>query len=144
MTRQASLLAAVCLAFLSPGLLCAATLTNITVAPTAVQLEGAHRTHSLLVQGQAADGRLIDLTHKAHYQSDDPRVARVTPAGVVQPVADGQTTVHAEVEGKTLPVEVRSSAGSAATRRAATARPRARMGSSSRCSASIRRRTTPP
>src|SRR5205823_4485910 len=73
---------------------------------------GPATSHSLLVDGRSADGLTLDLTHDAHYQSEDPRVAVVSPAGVVEAVADGKTTLRVLVAGQTLsvPVEVRESA----------------------------------
>src|SRR5688500_1163194 len=79
--------------------------TSISVDPPAVKLTGAGTIHSLLVHGQTADGPL-DLTHDARYHSDNPKVASVSAAGVVEALSDGTTQVQVSVAGKSLNVRV--------------------------------------
>jgi hypothetical protein len=87
----------------------------VTVDPPAVRLRGPGASYSLLVDGRTADGRPVDRTGAARFRSHNPRVASVSPAGVVRSVADGTTAVTVEVDGKTLQVEV-TVEGSAAPR----------------------------
>ncbi len=78
----------------------------VTASPAAVRLDGPGARYSLLVDGKTADGRLIDLTRRARFRALDPRVAAVSPAGVVATVADGTTVVTVEAAGRTLRVPV--------------------------------------
>src|SRR5205085_2362946 len=49
------------------------------------RLDGPLAAHSLLVNGQRADGRTVDLTRDARFDSADPHVAvSPTPAGSPQ------------------------------------------------------------
>jgi hypothetical protein len=77
-----------------------------TVDPPAVHLRGAFTSWSLLVSNSARGGRPIDWTHVVRYRSLNPEVARVSPAGVVQPVADGSTEIVVETDGHALRVPV--------------------------------------
>jgi hypothetical protein len=79
---------------------------DVTVNPPSVRLSGPGAVYSLLVDGQGANGRPVDLTHEARFRSLKPQVAAVTAAGVVQARADGTTEVLVEVKGKTLRVAV--------------------------------------
>ena len=115
--RLPSCLALLCLASLPAGRIQAAgTFTSVSVDPPAVRLSGPGASYSLLVAGKTAAGRLIDLTHDAHFRSLNSRVADVTPAGVVRAVADGSTAVVVGVAGRTLNVAV-TVKGSTAPRR---------------------------
>ena len=80
---------------------------DVTVSPPSLRLSGPGAGYSLLVDGKGADGRLVDLTHEAHFRSLKPQVAAVTAAGFVQGKSDGATEVLVEVKGKTLRVPVR-------------------------------------
>ena len=84
----------------------------VSVDPPAVRLSGPGATYSLLVTGKTAAGRLFDLTHESQFRSLNTKVATVSPAGVVQGVADGSTSVVVSVAGRslTVPVSVKDSA----------------------------------
>jgi hypothetical protein len=82
---------------------------DVSVDPPAVELRGATATYSLLVTGKDAEGRLVDRTRAAQYRSRDDKVATVTEAGVVRPVADGSTTIVVMADGKEVTVAVRVS-----------------------------------
>jgi hypothetical protein len=84
----------------------------VTVDPPALKLTGPGASYTLLVHGKTAAGRLLDLTHDAHYRSLNAKVVTVTPGGTVQGVADGSTSVVLSVAGRTLsvPVSVKDSA----------------------------------
>jgi hypothetical protein len=91
---------------LAAGSARAADVVEVTADPPAVRLRGLHSRYSLLITGRTAAGRLVDRTTAARFRSADPRVARVSPAGVVVPAGDGATTVLAEADGRTLAVPV--------------------------------------
>ncbi|HEV3143279.1 MAG TPA: Ig-like domain-containing protein, partial [Gemmataceae bacterium] len=79
---------------------------NITVDPAAVRLQGSGASYALLVNGQTADGRVVDLTHAASYRSMKAAVATVGERGLVRAAADGETHIEVEVAGKSLAVPV--------------------------------------
>jgi hypothetical protein len=79
---------------------------ELTVDPARLRLRGLRARWSLLVAGRTADGRLVDRTSAARFESADPRVARITAAGVVHPVGDGTTSVLVEVDGRHRSVAV--------------------------------------
>ncbi|HJT79183.1 MAG TPA: DUF1549 domain-containing protein, partial [Gemmataceae bacterium] len=74
--------------------------------PAAVCLDGPLAAYTLLVNGQRADGRVVDLTRGARFASADPRVATVSDTGRVAGVADGATTVTITAAGRRLTVPV--------------------------------------
>jgi hypothetical protein len=85
----------------------------VSVDPAVVRLQGPNVAFSLLVNGQTADGRVVDLTHAATYRSFDPFIATVSEYGLVRAVADGRTRIEIDVAGKKLlvPTSVIDSAG---------------------------------
>jgi hypothetical protein len=89
--------------------------SRVSADPAAVRLDGPKAVYSLLIHGQAADGRLIDLTHTARYRSLDERVVTVKD-GVLRGVGDGSTAVEVEAAGQKVRVPV-SVTGAAAARR---------------------------
>jgi hypothetical protein len=89
----------ICLFLLAPVAASAQVVTT-TVDPAFVSLRGPGAVYSLLVDEHATDGRLVDRTRDAHFRSLNPKVATVTPAGVVRAVGDGQTTVVVEIDGR--------------------------------------------
>jgi hypothetical protein len=83
------------------------SVVEVVVTPAAVRLQGPGATYSLLVDGKTADGRVVDLTRRAHFRSLGPTVARVTEAGLVQAVGDGSAEVVVEAGGRRVLVPVR-------------------------------------
>jgi hypothetical protein len=69
-------------------------------------LTGPNASYSLLVDGKTAAGQLMDLTGSARFRSLHPKVAAVTPAGVVHALGDGSATIVVEAAGRTLKVPV--------------------------------------
>jgi hypothetical protein len=100
------LLPAVCILLFSTTATRAADILEITAEPSAVRLAALHERCSLLVHGRTAEGRLVDRTQAARYRSSAPGVAAVSPAGVIQPLADGNASIQVEVEGRTVTVAV--------------------------------------
>jgi hypothetical protein len=86
-------------------------MAELIVNPPNVQLRGPGATYSLLITGKTADGRLVDLTHDATYQSSQPNIAKVTTRGVLRAVTDGKTEIVVQHAGKraTVQVEVQGS-----------------------------------
>jgi hypothetical protein len=84
---------------------------EITADPTAVRLVGPQATYTLLVHGKTADGRLIDLTRAAGFQTRNGKVARVSSTGILRGVGDGVAEVEIEAAGqkKLVRVEVADS-----------------------------------
>ncbi|MGH7173396.1 MAG: DUF1549 domain-containing protein [Gemmataceae bacterium] len=106
MTPTGRILLAACLFVLSPILAASADIVEVKADPATVRLHGPNARYSLLITGRTAENQLVDRTHAARYESLDPRIARVTAAGVIHAVADGKSTVRVEAEGRTLNVAV--------------------------------------
>lgn len=70
-------------------------LVKLTLSPEKLQLVGARGLQGLRVTGQFADGSLRDVTNECKFATADGKIAAVTAKGVVQPKADGATTVTA-------------------------------------------------
>jgi hypothetical protein len=88
------------------------TFTQVRVDPPSVRLVGPGAGHSLLIDGTSSEGVILDLTHDTSYQSDNPKIATVSPGGIINAVSDGTTTIRISTAGKSLTaaVEVRGSA----------------------------------
>jgi hypothetical protein len=106
MTSASRVLLAASLLALSPVLARAVEFVEVTADPATVHLRGPRARHSLLITGRTAEGRLVDRTHTARFRALDPRVVRVTLAGVLHAVADGTTSVRVRIDGRTLNVAV--------------------------------------
>jgi hypothetical protein len=117
MAPAGRILLAACLLGPSTAPVAAAEFVEVTVDPPAVRLHGPGARYSILITGRTADGRLVDRTHAARYEVVDPRVARVTSAGVVLAVGDGKTTVKVRQRGAcgTWPSPSRAVTGRAAS-----------------------------
>jgi hypothetical protein len=85
---------------------------EVTVDPAIVKLSGPGAVFSLLVHGKGPDGRLVDLTRSAKYQSQNSKTASVSDAGIIRALSDGKTQIVVEVKGqkKTVDVQVSESA----------------------------------
>ena len=78
----------------------------LIVEPTMVQLRGPQAVYSLLVTGKMSDGKLVDFTHDAKYQSSQPAIAKISSHGVLRGVADGKTEITIEAANLTAKVQV--------------------------------------
>lgn len=87
-------------------------MTDVIVDPARVRLSGPNSVYMLLVHGRTADGRLVDLTTDARFQSQQPAIATVTSAGVIHGKRDGATQIHVEVRGRkrTVAIEITDAA----------------------------------
>jgi hypothetical protein len=90
----------------APPLAAQEKFAEMLVDPPTVQLRGPQAVWSLLVTGKTADGRLVDLTHEAAYQSANPEIVKVTGSGVLRSIADGKTEITIEARGKSARVQV--------------------------------------
>ncbi len=78
----------------------------LAVTPATTVLDHPEETQQLLVTGQSADGRAIDLTRLAKYRVEDPKIAEVDELGLVRPLKDGKTQVVVEHGGQSQRVAV--------------------------------------
>ncbi len=90
----------------------APSVAEITINPAQLRLSGPGASYTLLVEGKTPDGRLIDLTAYARFQSQQPEVAAVTSAGVVFGKRDGVAQLVVMVQGqkRSVTVEVKDAA----------------------------------
>src|SRR5687767_1724480 len=82
---------------------------ELRVEPASVTLGHHRRPHSLVVTTTTPDGLTVDLTTQARYESADPNVTAVDPAGRLLPVGNGtaRVTVSAGDKSATVDVEVK-------------------------------------
>ncbi|MFO0953760.1 MAG: hypothetical protein U0835_21910 [Isosphaeraceae bacterium] len=117
----------------------------VSVEPAQVVLHGPRAVQHLVVSGRHGGALESDLTGRATFESLDPKVAAVSPSGLVSARGPGETTVVVRAAGRESPrrsawsTSARAkyspstsaprpsprSAGAAATRGPATDRPRA-------------------
>jgi hypothetical protein len=88
------------------GRAAAETFADVSVDPASIRLTGPTAGYTLLVTGKTADGRLVDLTHDATYQSSNAQIAAVSGVGFVRAKSDGTTEIAIEAGGRTLKVPV--------------------------------------
>src|SRR5262249_51234657 len=94
-----------------------AEVQTLAVHPDKVAFEGSDGAQQLIVSATLADGQFCDLSGDATFAVADPKIASVTPAGRVVPLADGDTEVtirygeklarvpvHCEKCGENLPI----------------------------------------
>ncbi len=88
-----------------------ASMSRISVEPSAIRLDVARSRQQVAVTAHFADGSLRDLTAEATYEMDAQEIATVDSSGVIRPVADGATTVRIAVDDcdVEVPIEVRDS-----------------------------------
>lgn len=98
------------IAFLLPGLAMGQDkVVELTVSPRVVQLSGPTTVAQVLVTGTTGDGKLIDLTNAAKFETAQSSVIKLTQTGVIRPLADGKAEVVVSAGGLSakVPVEVR-------------------------------------
>jgi hypothetical protein len=76
----------------------------LTVFPTAVSLKGLDDSRQLILTGEVMGGRLQDLSGDVKYAVADPKVARVTAAGRVMPLANGSTEITASYGDRSVKI----------------------------------------
>jgi hypothetical protein len=102
MARRLFLAAGLVVALLAPAGKAAAARPiaprlRLTVTPTSFRLTDPDAQQQLLVSESAPDGRVLERA--ARFISLDPKVARVSPQGLVTPVGDGSTRIRALWKG---------------------------------------------
>jgi Protein of unknown function (DUF1549)/Protein of unknown function (DUF1553) len=83
-----------------------ATLSKVEVFPGDVHLSTARDRQSLVVQATYADGITRDVTSQAKMTPANPALIRLDGC-VLNPVADGETTLDVAFEGQTIRVPVK-------------------------------------
>jgi hypothetical protein len=85
-------------------------LRGLSVFPEKIELSGPRAEQPLGVLGDYADGRQWDLSRAASFKVESEKIATVT-AGVLRPVADGETNVVISVglQSVKVPVTVKDS-----------------------------------
>jgi hypothetical protein len=71
--------------------------SEVVLLPGAVTLDGPHATARLLVERRDRGAFVADLTAKAKFACDNPKVLRVSEDGVISPLGDGTATVSARL-----------------------------------------------
>jgi hypothetical protein len=82
-------------------------ITKLTAYPAALTIRGAEDAPQLVLTGNTAAGRFLDLTDTAKYAVGDAKIVKVDPAtGRVFPLANGSTSITATANGQTAQVAV--------------------------------------
>ena len=79
---------------------------DLQVHPNEIRLSHRRHPHSILVTAQMADGRSVDLTSQATFQSSNEKIASVSLLGWVKPIGSGATTVTVTAAGKSAQINV--------------------------------------
>jgi len=82
------------------------SVSRLRVSPASVRLDGPTARFRLLVDAVTDGERMIDVTHSASYRSRNPRIAVVSPTGVIHAVANGKTRIDVEFQSRTVTVPV--------------------------------------
>ncbi|WP_020471017.1 DUF1549 domain-containing protein [Zavarzinella formosa] len=80
------------------------TITKLEARPASITLKNPFDYTQLLLSATLDNGDVIDVTRLA--KAELPAIAKMSPAGLVRPVADGSASIKAAVGGKTLDVPV--------------------------------------
>jgi hypothetical protein len=75
-------------------------LTSIQAAPGDFALSGKWASQRIVVTGILADGTLRDVTPQTSFKTSNKKVAAISTAGVVTPVADGEANIEVNTLGK--------------------------------------------
>ena len=79
---------------------------ELEVHPAQIKIGHRRHPHSILVSGRTADGRLVDLTSQARFESSNPEIAEPTLLGWVQAKSSGSAEVAVSAAGKSAQVKV--------------------------------------
>src|ERR1039458_2297358 len=74
-------------------------LVSIQAEPAQVVLDGKWASQQVLVTGTYSDGSMHDVTAQASFKSLAPKIAAVSPKGIVTPASDGKTAMAISVKG---------------------------------------------
>ena len=108
--RYGLLLTALCSTFaLTAGPLRAESKLSVgklQVQPQSIRLTHRRHPHSLLVTALNSAGQTIDFSSQATFTSKNPKVAKATALGWIEPVANGKTVIEISVAGQKQSVKV--------------------------------------
>jgi len=79
---------------------------ELRVQPSSIILNHRRHPHSILVTGETADGRLVDLTSQASFKTSNEKIASVNTLGLVQAKGTGNTEIVISAGGKSIKVKV--------------------------------------
>jgi len=81
---------------------------ELHILPGSLRLDGPNARQRCLVEARLGEAWVGDRTSKATFEVGNPTVARVSPEGMVTPLATGLTTLKARFEGRevTVPISV--------------------------------------
>src|SRR5438309_737531 len=82
------------------------TAGEVALLPSSARLDGPRATQRFLVEARDQGAWVADLTRKAVFSSDNPRVANVAADGTIAPVGNGSATITAKVDGRTARASV--------------------------------------
>ncbi len=74
---------------------------DLAILPPSATLDGPKASQRFLVEARRGEVHVGDRTSKAAFAIDNPRVATVSPEGVVTPTGDGTATLTASVGDQT-------------------------------------------
>ena len=79
---------------------------ELRVEPARIELTGKGARHGLIVSSIDGDGRVVDATREAAFQSDRPEIVAVSKRGECVAVANGKAEISVSFGGKTASVLV--------------------------------------
>ena len=82
----------------------------LTANQPAITLKGHDDSAQLVITGQLDGGKLQDVTGNVQYEIADAKVARISSAGRVIPLANGSTTITAKFGDKSVQVSLKTEA----------------------------------
>lgn len=91
---------------LALALLSTARAGDLALLPPSIALDGPKSSQRVLVEAREGEAYVGDETARATFTIDDPRVATVSPEGVVTPSGDGTATLTATVGDRTATATV--------------------------------------
>src|SRR5438876_660532 len=68
-------------------------LSELLVDPCRFTLRGPSAVQTLLVTGKTLDGRVVDLTHEAKYETKQTMIVKVNTSGVLRAQSDGEAEI---------------------------------------------------
>jgi len=80
---------------------------SLRLVPASASLWGRNASQRFVVIGTSSDGTERDLTQVSRFSLSNPDAAKIEKNGLLQAVADGETTLKAEVEGQVLQAKIR-------------------------------------
>src|SRR5262249_23632468 len=80
-------------------------LLRIEARPTPIALKNPYEYSQLILTGQLDSGDKIDVTRMAQLQAP-ANLVKVSPTGIVRPVADGQGSLKCSIAGQMVEVPI--------------------------------------